>query len=185
MVLAAAAAAALAAGQAGCGGGKTAGSSEELSRLAEERVFDFGSPVDFAGAELTFESWESLQSIGADGGGGVLYAPLKGRYVAVYFTLKGGEGAPGAALDPELFKLRDLDGKIYSMGREICEGPAEWLSLDRGRSLLWTLRWDYQVEAGTLALFDVPYAAQGLTLLVEVPPGGGNPSERIALPLEK
>jgi len=179
----AAAAAILMLMSAGCGGKGSSGELSELAQLAEKRMVSFDKPVGFAGAELTFTGWESLLSVGGGEGEEPSFTPAKGRYFCVFFTLEGAEGALPAAVDPSLFKLRDISGKLYYMDEAICQGPASALAAARGLTPPWALRWDQPGKSDSLVVFDAPFSVENLTLVVDVPPGGGDPSDRIELAL--
>lgn len=168
----------------GCGGDGGGAEREELTSLIERRLCAFNRPVDLGGGRFTFTGWEWRNEIGA-GEGEEAYRPLKGRYAVVFFTFQGSEEGPPEPLSPQLFKLKDIDGRLFRMDEDICEGPAEALAEGESRRPLGTLRWDQRDESSSFALFDVPYGAGTLTLVVDGPPGRSAPDDRIELVLEE
>ncbi len=166
----------------GCGGDAKKTVDDDLAGLIEKRLIGFEQPAELAGGRFTFTGWEWLPEVSA---GETRHLPLKGRYVAVYFTFQGSGSAVPGPLDPALFKLRDCEGRLFSMDEGICEGPAKALAEDKGRDLPASLRWEQPGESPSFALFDVPYNTGILTVIVNVPPGRGDPDDRIELALEE
>jgi len=169
-------------GIAGCGGGTGGAEKEELADLIEKRLCCFDRPVDLAGGRFTFTGWEWFSEISD---GEEVYRPIKGRYVTVSFTFKGSEGGLPEPLNPNLFKLRDSEGRLFYMDEGICTGPARALAERQGRQLPGSLRWDQPGESLSMAMFDVPYETGFLTLVVDGPPGRSSPEDRIELVLEE
>lgn len=166
----------------GCGGNSGSTDNRELAALIEKRLFQLGQPIELAGGRFVFTDWGWFSEITQ---GEEKYLPLKGRYIAVRFTFQGSPSASPEQVSPELFKLMDMQGRLFFMDESICSGPARALAEAEGRELPGSLKWDEEAESASLLLFDVPFSTEILTLVVDAPPGWGSPGDRVELVLEE